>query len=368
MHLAFIDITYGYDAARPDQETPVGGTTLGICFLAREMVKTGIKCTFFNRVAEACEAYGIPSLPLQALAHEVGDKYDAYIFCGRWTADLVALVRQHTKAPLIGWMHESLLAPPFTPPLADFDAMVFVSAWQQKINQQFAQRHWKQTIIGNGMNPAIAKQFAPQESIRAAKTELPLALYVGHFARGAFHVPAIVERMAAKRSDFSVEIFCNEDPSSDAEANARYIDWMRSRPHIAHVGKVGKQDFVTRLRRASLLLAPNPWPETSCVALIEALASGLSAVITARAVLPETAAGFARQIPIENADDPLRFDMKIDYDAFADAALEVLREFKDKPGETEQRLRRQVDYFVNNYQWSHRTEPWRSFIESLKAG
>ncbi len=49
MRLAFIDFVYHYDAARPDSGEPLGGTTSAVCFLAREMVKTGVECVFFNR-------------------------------------------------------------------------------------------------------------------------------------------------------------------------------------------------------------------------------------------------------------------------------------------------------------------------------
>ena len=85
MRLAFIDFIYAYDAARPETDEPLGGTTSAICFLARALVAAGVDCVFFNRIAAPCQAHGIRRLPLQALADEIGpDTYDAYIFCGRW--------------------------------------------------------------------------------------------------------------------------------------------------------------------------------------------------------------------------------------------------------------------------------------------
>ena len=70
MHLAFVDIVYDYTADRPDSDAPLGGTTSAICFLARELVKLGVFCTFFNKIAKPGEAHGIPSLPLEALIDE----------------------------------------------------------------------------------------------------------------------------------------------------------------------------------------------------------------------------------------------------------------------------------------------------------
>ena len=49
---------------------------------------------------------------------------------------LVKSIRETTKAPLIGWMHESLMVAPLTAPLAELDGIVFVSEWQKRINQR----------------------------------------------------------------------------------------------------------------------------------------------------------------------------------------------------------------------------------------
>lgn len=365
MHLAFVDFVYFYDAARPEADEPLGGTTSAVCFLAREMVKKGIACTFFNQVPAPREEHGIKSLPLRALAEAIGQNtFDAYIFCGRWTAELVGLVRAHTKAPLVAWMHESVFAPPMTPALEDFDGVVFVSDWQKRVNQPAVQAKWRQTVIRNAMNPALSS-LASRNSILASKEKPPVLLFAGSFARGAFHIPPLLDKIRSKRTDFSVEMFCNLNPSGDAENDAAYTDWLRSQPNVAHLGMVGQPKLVQHMVKATVMLAPNPWPETSCIALIEGLAAGLDAVMTNRAALPETASGFGRQIATPSPDEPLRFDMPIDYDTFAEAALEALREREQSPESVEKRLREQVDYFHDHYQWEQRVSPWISFIEGL---
>ena len=368
MHLAFVDFVYHYDAARPDTDEPLGGTTSAVCFLARALVTAGISCTFFNRVAEKREAHGIISLPLQALADEITrDTYDAYIFCGRWTPELVGLVRAHTQKPLIAWAHESVFAPPMTQALEDFDGVVFVSEWQKRVNQASVKPNWKQAVIRNAMNPAVAASFPAGAPILAAKETPPLLIFTGSFARGAFHIPPLLDKIRPHCKDFSVEMFCNLDASRHAASDTAYADWLRSQPNITHIGMVGQKELAQRMRRATLLLAPNPWPETSCIALIEGLASGLTAITTNRAALPETASGFAQHIPIESPDDLTRFDMPIDYDAFAEAVLKALHEYKTAPTEPETRLRRQIDYFHANYQWEQRVAAWREFILSLRS-
>ncbi len=367
MRLAFIDFVYFYDAARPDGDESLGGTTSAICFLARAMVKKGIACTFFNRVQVPQEAHEIKSLPLEALAEEITKgAFDAYIFCGRWTEELVGLVRAHTRAPLIGWMHESVFAPPMTPALEAFDGIVFVSEWQQRINQGAARPQWKQTVIRNAMNPLAAYPATKEGFFLPAKEKPPVLLFAGSFARGAFHIEPLLQKIRPQYADFSVEMFCNLDPSRDPEQDAAYIDWLRGQPNISRIGMAGQPELIRHMQKASIMLAPNPWPETSCIALIEGMACGLDVVMTNRAALPETASGFGRQIPMEAPDDPLRFDMPVDYDAFAKAVLEVLREHEEKPQAVEKRLRRQVDYFRDHYQWEQRVASWVAFIENCR--
>jgi glycosyltransferase involved in cell wall biosynthesis len=367
MHLAFVDFVYGYDANRPDLDEPLGGTTSAICFLAREMVEAGVSCTFFNRVTGPQSAHGIKSLPLQTLADEIGrDIYDAYIFCGRWTEELVGLVRKHTQAPLIAWMHESVFAPPMTPALEAFDGVVFVSEWQQRINQNALKPKGKQAVIRNAMNPSVMPAFAANESILGTKTKPPILLFAGTFVRGAFHIPPLLDKIREVRTDFSVEMFCNLDPSRDPTSDAAYVKWLKSQANITHVGMVGQKELIDRMRRAAIMLMPNPWPETSCIAMIEGLATGLDVVATARAALPETASGFARLVSIPEPDEPVRFDMSIDYNAFAAVVLEAMREREEKQEALEARLHQQVEYFHAHYQWAQRTAPWVKFIKSLR--
>lgn len=367
MHLAFVDITYGYTADRPDTGESLGGTTSAVCFTARALVAAGVQCTFFNRITTPTSAHGIRSLPLAALAEEcTKSHYTAFIFCGRWIAGMVQLIKANTKASLIAWMHESSFGNPLVPIVPEFDGVSYVSEWQQRINQPHAQAHWKQVVIRNAMNPAASVLYAAGESIGASKSEPILLLFSGTAPRGVMHIAPMLEVLRTKQSAFTLELYCNTNPSGHATQDEKYITWLRSLPHVTHVGMVGQKELVQRMKHASILVAPNPWPETSCIAMIEAMAAGLSVVTTNRAVLPETAAGFARHIAVDNADDPVRFDMHVPPQAFAESVSEAMDEYRLNPAATEQKLRTQIDYCLANYQWQQRVKPWIYFLKSFQ--
>ncbi len=135
----------------------LGGTNSAVCFLARELVKAGVACTFFNKIETPQSAHSITSLPLQSLIDEAANPtYTAFIFCGRWVEWLVAMVREKTSVPIIAWMHESVLGTNFTPALGAFNGAVFVSQWQADTNRALVPPQWRTTIIRNAMNPVFA--------------------------------------------------------------------------------------------------------------------------------------------------------------------------------------------------------------------
>jgi glycosyltransferase involved in cell wall biosynthesis len=366
MHLAFIDIFEGYAADRPDQDAPFGGTNTAVCFMARALKQAGVECTIFNRVKDPLAAHGISSLPIESLIDErANPKYSAFIFCGRWTQWLVEMVRETTSAPLVIWMHESTFEPKLTPALPIFDGIIFVSEWQSRVNQKFLPKHWRQTIIRNAMNPVFADMFGKISSVLDTKVRPPVLIYAGATPRGVLYMPLLLKHLRELRGDFSVEIYSSCAPTHDAAINAQCLENMKQVPSVTHVGLVGQAELARRMKRASIFVSPNPWPETSCITLIEALASGMRAVTTNRAVLPETAAGFAKHIPIEGVDDLRRFDMPMPTEEFAKAIAENLAEIESRSSEMEGQLRKQTDYFNAHYKWDQRVKPWTDYIEGF---
>lgn len=360
MRLAFIDIIGGYTAARPDINKAMGGMTTAICFLAREMVKQGIRCSLVNAHPTSSIDHGVETIPLTALHQVVVDEsYTAFIFCGRWADEMVATIRRMTKRPLLAWMHESSFTLPQVTPLPAFDAVAYVSDWHREINQPYALKHWRQTVMRNAMHPSFAALFAKDETIVKAKTRPPVIAYTGDFVRGAVNLPAILPLLKHRWQDFTCEIYAEMPPATTTANNYETI--FKQYPCITHIGKIGQTELAQRLKRAALLAAPNPYPETSCINLIQAMAAGLRCIISNRAALPETAHGFASVVPVQDATDPIRADIPMPHAEFAKAIEAEL----DVWPPSENKLQQQRDFYLLHYQWSQRVAPWRDFIAAL---
>lgn len=364
MHFVFVDIMYQYATDRPELDEPLGGTTSAVCFLAQEFLKLGIRSTLVNLTSEPREALGIPAYPfahLDALCRD--PSVSGFIFCGRWDATLVQSIRKITRKPLIAWMHESMFDGGVIAPLPDFDGVVFVSDWQTKINRAHILFRWQTTVIRNAMNPRFAAMFGANEPILPAKNRLPILLYAGDFQRGVFHVPPILKALCPQDDRFTAELYTNTQFSPDAQFDKQYFADISAMPNVSHIGKVGQGELVKRMKRAALLLMPNPWPETSCINLIQAMASGMLCVVTDRAALPETACGFARLSPCEERDEPVQFNMSLDHELFAAALANALREWRGDQAALEEKLQKQRAYFLTEYQWASRALAWVDYIK-----
>jgi glycosyltransferase involved in cell wall biosynthesis len=85
--------------------------------------------------------------------------------------------------------------------------------------------------------------------------------------------------------------------SSDGDAYQSLYAQCRSTEGIDYRGSVSQGELARELAGASLLAYPNTFAETSCIAVMEALAAGLLVVTSGLGALPETCGGWARLVP-----------------------------------------------------------------------
>jgi glycosyltransferase involved in cell wall biosynthesis len=109
------------------------------------------------------------------------------------------------------------------------------------------------------------------------------------------------------------------------------------------------------LEQMDILAYPSVFLETSCIAIIEAMASGLRVVAPSLAVIPETSAGFGRIYPYTT-------DKEIHARIFASI---LFAEICDLWSGNSELMLAQQSYAKSVYSWGTRRKEWLGLIKSL---
>jgi len=99
------------------------------------------------------------------------------------------------------------------------------------------------------------------------------------------------------------------------------------------------------------LAYPNIFPETSCIAVMEAMAAGCFIVTSRLGALPETTAGFGKLIDVDG-----------DWQRYGNFFIREILNFLYEPKD----LSSQVAYANRHYTWKVRAKEWEKWIKTLK--
>ncbi|MFQ5753986.1 MAG: glycosyltransferase family 4 protein [bacterium] len=79
-----------------------------------------------------------------------------------------------------------------------------------------------------------------------------------------------------------------QESQEEDQKTYSYIYKLAEQPGVVMHGSVGQKQLAEELTKCRLLVYPNIFPETSCIAVMEALAAGCAVVSSKLAALPET--------------------------------------------------------------------------------
>jgi glycosyltransferase involved in cell wall biosynthesis len=366
MKIAILDIAEIEYTPTTPLKRPLGGTQSAVCYLSQEMQSRGHTVTLYNHSKTTHNDASLITKPHPCLiADLVQTHFDVIWVIARWHNDIIERIRSATKAPIIGWLHESCFGYDAITPNPHFSAFVFVSDWQRKINAPFVPNGIPTYVIRNAIAPAFQNQT---RSHRAPDQKDIRCVYVGDIPRGLQNVLWAWPRIQAARPAATLQIFCNITHDEHLEANRPFLELVLTVPGVIHAGPVSQSELAVHLNKADILLSPNPYPETSCIALMESLAAGLDAVVSDRAALPETAAGFARLVTTSDANNPTRIDAPVDMAMFYEevlAAIDAASENIDENSAPAQRQKEQMDFFKTHYSYAARGKAWEDLFLSF---
>ena len=140
------------------------------------------------------------------------------------------------------------------------------------------------------------------------------------------------------------------------EGYKELFDICDEHPAITNHGTVPNSEIRKALEKAHIFAYPNIWPETSCIALMEAMSAGCCIVTNNHAALPETASSFANMYQMHT--DPNTHAQR-----FVNMVQPILDDFWDERHDA--KLHFQKVYADNFYSWDARVPEWEGMLRGL---
>ncbi len=361
--IAFVDfIDLDYDVLSPE-ERPLGGSQSALCYLARAMAGRGHEVRLVNDATAPRDGHGVRACRLaDGLDGPLGG---CDVVVGLNNATRAETLRQHAPdtARIVLWTGHAADQPGVTP-LADpdvraaWDAVVTVSDWHRR---QFLEAFGLDPATTIAMRNAIAPVFERLIGGDAQRDGREHVLtYTSTPFRGLHILLHAFPRIRAAVPQTALHVYSSMGPYGDDAADekfAKLYDWARGSAGVVYSPAIPQAELGDALAAAGTLAYPNTFEETSCIAVMEAMAAGCRVVTTDRGALPETTAGHARLVAPD--DDPRAFSA-----AFAEALIGDLTWRDTAPGEAADALAAQRAYVAGELTWSRRAAEWDAWLQT----
>lgn len=169
-----------------------------------------------------------------------------------------------------------------------FDKIVFVSYWQRdQYVMVYNIPYSKCTVIEN----AIEKQFSPRGERTSSQINF---IYHTTPHRGLQLVYPIFNTLCRTYNNLYLNVYSSFEIYGWKQRDKAYqnlFDQLNQHPNISYHGFQPNNKVLDALDKTDIFLYPCIWPETSCIAMIEAIKSGVLVIHPNLAALPETSAG-----------------------------------------------------------------------------
>jgi|GEM_PF-1373488 len=383
MKIGFVDFSdWDYHATSP-YSIPMGGSQSAMCYLAAVLAKLGHEVYLFNNTSTPGNWGGVECVAISATSARLLRPLDALVVLNiagkgvqlrRMLSPQGMLVLWTQQVPTIGTMR----------PLAEreersaYDGFVFVSEWQR---DRFAEEYQidmsRSTVLRNAIAPAFQNLFA-QTPILPQKTFPPVLAYTSTPFRGLDILIDIFPQIRQAHPGTILKVFSSKkvymvDEGLDRHTYGALYQKCQQTEGVEYIGSLPQPELARELQQATLLAYPNTFQETSCIAVMEAMASGCTVVTSDLAALPETAAGFGRLVSVAGAQEfsdvfNWQFAQRADWQAykprFVEATVKLLDEYKNGQM-AEQHLRQMVDYTNHHCTWAVRGQEWAEWLQGL---
>lgn len=362
MQITFVDlIDIDYVADTPEKMA-LGGSQSAMCYLARALAAAGHDVRMVTRTAHPGTYQGVDCRSVDDGLEAVLAGDPGQIVVGLNNAERGAALRaaMPADARLVFWTGHDIDQPGVTsledPAVrAAWDGFALVSQWQGlRFVESFGIDPQSVGVMRNAIAPVFERQIingkAFHEPVELAYTSTPFrGLHVLLHA-----MPAI--RLA--EPDVGLKIYSSMSLYQAADDPfTKLYDWARAEPGVSYSPAIPQGQLPAALADVAILAYPNTFDETSCIAVMEAMAAGCRIVTTDRGALPETTAGHARLV----APDA---DLRVFSARFAAAVTEELQARRTNPAAFTAAMGEQVAFVNETMTWAKRADDWAQWLAS----
>ena len=371
MRIAFFDVSPRSYVVESAWTEPMGGTESALCYLSAELAALGHDVFLINRCEAAVRSKGVTCIPLeQALEPELyGLIAPDFVVLVNGAANGPAFREAIGNCPMIFWTGHAHDQPAVQslaePSVRDaFDGFAMVSDWQKnQYMSTFGIPAAACGILRNAISPAFEYPSSSPQALLDGKLRDPVFAYTSTPFRGLDVLiemwPAIVqvEKSATLRVHSSMRVY-DQAPAQDESRFGELYERCRQSDGVEYRGSVPQPELAASLQEVACFAYPNTFEETSCIAVMEAMASGAFIITSDIGALPETTAGFASLI---SWDEPRKYA-----EQYLSAVFEffILRKGEGNAALLD-RLTQQIEFVRRHYVWSVRAKEWVDWLSSL---
>jgi glycosyltransferase involved in cell wall biosynthesis len=365
--IAFVHRSYVDYMAETPYTRAVGGSESALCYLAAELAKLGHEVRLVTNTSTPGPYRGVECLNYKiSLTGDLMNAADVVVIsneaCAREMRDTFRV-----RKPLVLWVQHAddqpaIEALQFTRERKSWNGFAYVSDWQA---QQFFEYYWMPSEKGRVMRNAIAPVFAdlPITQPWFRRGVPPTLIYTSMPYRG---LDVLLDAFPAIRAGVPgtrLRVYSSMARVQVSEAQDEYADLYRrctTLDGVDYIGPVGQAQLANEMADAAALAYPSTYPETSCIAAMEAMAVGAAVLATRTGALPETTAGFGRMV--DYLDD--KAQMAANYAAMV---VDTLTGMQRDPDAAERQRAAQIAHVRTNAVWPVRAREWQGWLAEIVA-
>src|SRR5690606_32961734 len=245
-----------------------------------------------------------------------------------------------------------------------FDRVICVSHWQKnQFIKKFTMQPEKIYVIRNAISPFFENLFVDLQDFISAKQTTPQWVYTSTPFRGLDILLSQYDNLSTRIPKVHLTIYSSMQVygiSKEQDKFQHLYQIAKNHPKISYAGSMLQIELAAKLRSKHILAYPNTFPETSCIAVMEAMAAGLKIVTSNLAALPETTLGLGCLI------EPAEL-MSMSNNGFSSMVIQETLNINDMMHL--KMLYDQVELMNNHHTWRHRALKWENlfhFKESKK--